>query len=193
VTSETEDEGRLIELLLNSAKTGGETSPLAVIEPILTVARITQQPADWTFTARIWTEGLASINRSWSKIAEAIHGYGRPTITLNSLRDRVPGGLEGYWHGYIKATSQHWRTLSRWHSHGRSSAFSVLPTLPTVCRRRNAAGTTDPSRIRPSSRRRGSPSGTCAVKASIAVMQHRKGEAPDRYPWTQVGISERRH
>lgn len=74
MTSETEDEGRLIEHLLNSAKTGGETSPLAVIEPILTVARITQQPADWTFTARIWTEGLASINRSWSKIAEAIHG-----------------------------------------------------------------------------------------------------------------------
>jgi hypothetical protein len=30
-------------------------------------------------------------------------------------------------------------------------------------------------------------------KASIAVMQHRKLEAPDRYPWTQVGISERRY
>jgi hypothetical protein len=29
-------------------------------------------------------------------------------------------------------------------------------------------------------------------KASIVVMQHRKSEAPDRYPWTQVGISERR-
>jgi hypothetical protein len=24
-------------------------------------------------------------------------------------------------------------------------------------------------------------------------MQHRKSEAPDRYPWTQVGISERRY
>jgi hypothetical protein len=30
-------------------------------------------------------------------------------------------------------------------------------------------------------------------KSSIAVMQHRKREAPDRYPWTQVGISERRY
>ena len=30
-------------------------------------------------------------------------------------------------------------------------------------------------------------------KASIAVMEHRKAEAPDRYPWTQVGISERRY
>ena len=24
-------------------------------------------------------------------------------------------------------------------------------------------------------------------------MEHRKAEAPDRYPWTQVGISERRY
>jgi hypothetical protein len=30
-------------------------------------------------------------------------------------------------------------------------------------------------------------------KANIAVMQYRKDEAPDRYPWTQVGISERRY
>jgi hypothetical protein len=30
-------------------------------------------------------------------------------------------------------------------------------------------------------------------KANIAVMQYRKGEAPDRYPGTQVGISERRY
>jgi hypothetical protein len=30
-------------------------------------------------------------------------------------------------------------------------------------------------------------------KVSIVVMQYRKGEAPDRYPWTQVGISERRY
>ena len=28
---------------------------------------------------------------------------------------------------------------------------------------------------------------------SIAVLQHRKQEAPDRYPWTQVGVSERRY
>jgi hypothetical protein len=30
-------------------------------------------------------------------------------------------------------------------------------------------------------------------KANIAVKQYRKGEAPDRYPWTQVGVSERRY
>src|SRR5262249_54258360 len=30
-------------------------------------------------------------------------------------------------------------------------------------------------------------------KASIAVMEHRKREAPENYPWTRVGISERRY
>jgi hypothetical protein len=30
-------------------------------------------------------------------------------------------------------------------------------------------------------------------KASIEVMEHRKAEAPDRYPWTQIGITERRY
>ncbi|WP_421119882.1 hypothetical protein ACE2AJ_00540 [Aquihabitans daechungensis] len=29
-------------------------------------------------------------------------------------------------------------------------------------------------------------------KASIVIMEHRKREHPDRYPWTQLGISERR-
>jgi hypothetical protein len=30
-------------------------------------------------------------------------------------------------------------------------------------------------------------------KASIAVMEHRKGEHPANYPWTRVGVSERRY
>jgi hypothetical protein len=29
-------------------------------------------------------------------------------------------------------------------------------------------------------------------KANIVVMEHRKREAPERYPWTHIGISERR-
>jgi hypothetical protein len=60
VTSETEDEGRLLELLLDKAKTGSETAPLAAVEPILIAARMTRQPADWAFTARIWTEGFSA-------------------------------------------------------------------------------------------------------------------------------------
>jgi hypothetical protein len=30
-------------------------------------------------------------------------------------------------------------------------------------------------------------------KASIVVMEHHKRESPQRYPWTQLGISERRY
>jgi hypothetical protein len=30
-------------------------------------------------------------------------------------------------------------------------------------------------------------------KASIALMEYRKLESPDRYPWTQIGVSERRY
>jgi hypothetical protein len=30
-------------------------------------------------------------------------------------------------------------------------------------------------------------------KASIIVMEHRKQKSPERYPWTQIGISERRY
>src|SRR2546430_8581447 len=39
LTSETEDEGRLIELLLDNRRTGGEVAPLAAVEPILIAAR----------------------------------------------------------------------------------------------------------------------------------------------------------
>jgi hypothetical protein len=144
VTNETEDEGRLLELLLDKAKTGSETAPLAAVEPILIVARMTRQPADWAFTARIWTKGVQRhMNRPWSKIAPAIHGHGIPTITLDPASTPYEIAcqvvLKGYWHGYI--------------------------------------GSDEPA----------------LANASIAVMEHRKAEAPECYPWTQVGISERRY
>ena len=107
VTRETEDEGRLIELLLPTAKTGGDTSPLAAIEPILTAVPMTRQPADWAFTVRIWTEGVQRpVNRPWSKIAGAIHGHGIPAITLDPVSTPFEIAcqvvLKGYWHGYIR-------------------------------------------------------------------------------------------
>ena len=137
VTSETEDEGRLIELLVDNRRTGGEVAPLAAVEPILIAARMTRQPADWAFTARIWTEGVRRpISRPWRKIAKAIHGHGIPTITLdpastpNEIACQVV--LKGTGTGTSGATSQHWRMLSRWRTRGRSSAFSALPVLRTV-------------------------------------------------------------
>ena len=130
VTSETEDEGRLFEPLLDNTMTDGEVPPLAAAEPILIAARMTRQPADWAFTARIWTEGVRRpIGRPWSKMAEAIHGHGIPTITLDPVSTHYEIAcqvvLKGYWHGTSGATSQHWRTPSRWRTRGRSGAFSV--------------------------------------------------------------------
>jgi hypothetical protein len=67
------------------------------------VARMTRQPADWAFSARIWTEGFRRpINRPWARLATAIHEHGIPTITI----DRVSTPheiacqvvLKGYWH-----------------------------------------------------------------------------------------------
>ena len=67
---------------------------------------MTRQPADWAFTARIWTEGVRRpIGRPWSKIAKAIHGHGIPTVTLDPVSTPFEIAcqvvLKGYWHGYI--------------------------------------------------------------------------------------------
>lgn len=106
VTSETEDEGRLIEPLLDNTMTGDKPVPLAAVEPILIAAPMTRQPAEWAFTARIWTEGSRRpIDRPWSKIAKAIHGHGIPTVTLDPVSTPYEIAcqlvLKGYWHGYI--------------------------------------------------------------------------------------------
>ena len=198
VTSETEDEGRLIELLLDNTKTGGKTTPLAAVEPILIAARMTRQPADWAFTARIWTEGVRRpMNRPWRKIAEAIHGHGIPTITLDptSTPEEIACQvvLKGYWHGYIGSDGpalanavamayprQVERIRHETHAPSRASAAATL--LEQLIR-----PGFDPAQGAETTRR------YVRRKASIVVMEHRKAEAPDRYPWTQVGISERRY
>lgn len=198
VTSETEDEGRLIELLLDKRRGGGEVSPLAAVEPILIVARMTRQPADWAFTARIWGEGVQRpTGRPWSKIAEAIHGHGIPTITLDPVSTPLEIAcqvvLKGYWHGYVggdepvlanAVAMAYPRQVERIQRVTRApnSASAAAPLLEQLIR-----PGFDPAQGAEATRR------YVRRKASIAVMQHRKSEAPDRYPWTQVGISERRY
>ena len=77
-------------------------------EPILIAAPITQQPVEWAFTARIWTDEVQRPNdRPWHVLANAIHGHGVPTITLDpaSTPQEIVCQvvLKGYWHGYIGA------------------------------------------------------------------------------------------
>jgi hypothetical protein len=198
VVSETEDEGRLLELLLDETMTGREVAPLAAIEPVLIAVPMTRQPADWAFTARVWPEGVRRpVDRPWSKRAKAIHGHGIPTITLDPISTPYEIAcqvlLKGYWHGYIGSDEPvlanavavaYPRQVERIQRGTRapnsaSAAATLLEQLihPGF----------DPAQGAEATRR------YVRRKASIAVMQHRKSEAPERYPWTQVGISERRY
>jgi hypothetical protein len=198
VTSETEDEGRLIELLLDNTVTSGDAASLAAVEPTLTAVPMTRQPADWAFTARLWTEGVRrTMDRPWSMIAKAIHGHGIPTITLDPISTPHEIAcqlvLKGYWHGYITrdepalasaVAMAYPRQVERIRRETRApSSTSAAATLLEQLIRPGF----DPAQGAEKTRR------YVRKKAKLVVTEYRKGEAPDRYPWTQVGISERRY
>lgn len=196
VTNETEDEGRLLELLLDEAVTGGEAIPLAATEPVLIVARMTRHPFDWAFTARIWPEGtLRPTDRPWHTLAPAVHGHGMPTITVdpNSTPYEIACQvvLKCYWHGYLDGDEA---ALAR-------AVELAYPQSVDRIRRQAGAPTTaaaamlleqlvqpgfDPAQGAEMTRR------YVRRKARIVVMEHLKREDPGRYPWTKVGVSERR-
>ncbi|NGO14581.1 hypothetical protein G5C60_45080 [Streptomyces sp. HC44] len=198
VTSETEDDGRLIELLLEKATTGEEISPLAAVEAILIAVPMTRHPADWAFTARIWPEQVQlPIDRPWGRLATAIHGHGIPTITVDPVSTSYEIAcqvvLKGYWHGYISGDEP---ALANAVAMAYPRQVDRIQRETRAPDRASAAATLleqlihpgfDPARGAEATRR------YVRRKASIAVMQYRKGEAPERYPWTQVGISERRY
>jgi len=198
VTKAIEDEGRLVELLLDERATGGEAIPLAATEPVLIVARMTRQPVDWALAARIWPEVVQRpTNRRWSTLANAVHGHGVPTVTIdpNSTPHEIACELilKSYWHGYMEGDEA---ALAR--------AVEMAYPLPVDRIRRQTHAPTsasaaamlleqlihpgfDPAQGAEATRR------YVRRKASIVVMEHRKQEDPGRYPWTQVGINERRY
>ncbi|MFD6309773.1 hypothetical protein [Streptomyces nigra] len=198
VTNETEDDGRLIELLLEKATTGEEASPLAAVEAILIAVPMTRHPADWAFTARIWPEQVqVPTDRPWRRLAKAIHGHGIPTITVDpvstSYEIACQTVLKGYWHGYISGDEP---ALANAVAMAYPRQVDRIQRETRAPDRASAAATLleqlihpgfDPARGAEATRR------YVRRKASIAVMEYRKGEAPERYPWTRVGISERRY
>ena len=198
VTSETNDEGRLLERLLDGATNSDEVVPLVATEPILIAAPMTQQPVEWAFTARIWTDEVQRPNdRPWSILAEAIHGHGVPTITLDpaSTPQEIACQLvlKGYWHGYIGADEP---TLGRAVATAYPQPVQRIQRQTHAPTRESAAAMLLEQLIRPGfDPAQGAEATRRYVrrKASIVVMEHRKREAPDRYPWTHVGISERRY
>ncbi|MFI9811494.1 DUF4132 domain-containing protein [Saccharothrix variisporea] len=198
ITNETEDEGRLFELLLDGATAEGDVVPLAAVEPILIAAPMTRQPADWAFTARIWAKGVRlPTDRPWNRMSGAIHGHGIPTITLDSVStpDEIACQviLKGYWHGYIGSDEP---ALANAVTMAYPRQVEHIKRATRAPDNTSAAATLLEQLIRPGfNPAQGAEATRRYVRrqASIAVMEHRKAEAPDRYPWAQVGISERRY
>ncbi|HEY2792678.1 MAG TPA: hypothetical protein VGJ28_09990, partial [Micromonosporaceae bacterium] len=198
VTNETVTEGRFFEFLLDPSATDGRQLPIAVAEPILIVAPVTHQPVPWAFIARAWMKPVRQqVERSWPAIARAIHGSGIPTITVDpdSTPDEVACQLvlKAYWHRYLDGS-------------GAALANAVASAYPRqveyIRRSTRAADTTaaaallleqlvqpgfDPALGAEATRR------YVRRKAHITVMEYRKTDAPEHYPWTQAGISERRY
>ena len=198
VTSEMNNEGRLLELLLDGMTTSDEVVPLVATEPILIAAPMTKQPVEWAFTARIWTDEVQRPNdRPWRILAGAIHGHGIPTITLDPASTpheiACQVVLKGYWHGYISADEP---------APARAVAAAYPRPVERIQRqtdaptRESATAMLLDQLIRPGfDPAQGAEATRRYVhqRARIVVKEHKKQEAPDRYPWTQVGISERRY
>lgn len=194
VTSAYEDEGRLVEPLLASEE---QTLPLVAVEPILIVARMTQHPVDWALTARIWPPGVQqTVPRSWRTLARAVHGHGIPTITIDPESSPEETAcqlvLKCYWHGYISGAepaiaesiaAAYPQAVERVRRHtGSPSAASAAASLLEQLVHPGF----DPAQGADATRR------YVRRKSSIVILEHRKRENPNRYPWTQIGISERR-
>lgn len=194
ITPATEDEGRLVEPLL---ATDEQTLPLVAVEPMLIVARMTRHPVDWALTARIWPPGVQqTVPRSWRTLARAVHGHGIPTITIDPASTPEETAcqliLKCYWHGYISGaepaiaesiSAAYPQAVERVRRHTRapSAAFAAAALLEQLVH-----PGFDPARGAEATRR------YVRRKSSIVIMEHKKRETPHRYPWTQIGISERR-
>jgi hypothetical protein len=198
VTNETPDEGRLLEPLFDREE--GSDRPavgLAAYEPVLVVVRMSEQPARWAFTARIWTQDVEQpFDRPWADLSKAIRGHGVPIVTVDPqstpLEVACQVVLLGYWHHYVSNDEP-----------GLANALAAAYPRQVDRVRRGTASPDpvaaaaillegllhpgfDPARGAEATRR------YVTRKANIAVMEHRKLENQDSLTWTRLGISERR-
>lgn len=197
ITHETQNDGTLVEPLFDRSA-DDNWIPLAAAEPTLIVAPMTKQPADWAFTARIWPEGAQPPkNRPWRRLASAIHGFGIPTITIDDnstpyeLACQVV--LKAYWHRYLRGDEPALRNVVALAYpkqveliHRKTDAPDLGSAAAMLLEQLIQPGF-DPAQGAELTRR------YVRRKASIVVMEHHKRESPQRYPWTQLGISERRY
>ena len=101
--------------------------------------------------------------------------------------------LKGYWHGYIGADEP---ALARAVAAAYSQPVESIRRQTDAPTSESAAAMLLEQLIRPGfDPAQGAEKTRRYVrrKASIVVMEHMKRGTPDRYPWTQIGISERRY
>jgi len=194
---EVEDEGRLYEYVLDANDADDKRIPLVATEPILIVAPMNPRQAQWAFSARVWTDAVQLLaDRPWRIFAPAIHNHGIPTVTIDPASTPLEIAcqlvLKSYWHKYISGDEP-----------GLANAIAMTYPKPVarIQYATDAVSTSaaaaalleqliwpgfDPTKGAEAARR------YVRRKASIVVMEHRKRENPSRYPWTRVGVSERR-
>lgn len=190
--SSTPDDHRLVQPLMH---VDGKLSPLVGVEPVLIVARLTTHPVEWALAARIWQDAKRPANRPWRYMARAIHGHGIPIMTIDKASSPNEIACQllllAYWHGYIGPDEA-------------GLADAVATAYPEAVERvRRGANLQDRSSAAPLllegllhpgfDPALGAESARRYVnrKATIAVLEHRKADAPGLREWESFGISER--
>jgi hypothetical protein len=192
ITRDPADDHRLVQTLIQEDEA---LRGLVGEEPILIAARVTEHPVTLAYAFRIWHRVTRDARRPWRHAAKAIHGHGVPIITIDD--DSTPNEtacqlvLLAYWHKYLGAQE---RVLADAVSAAYPKAVSRVrrgARLPDV---QSAAALLlegllnpgfDPARGAEFARR------YVSRKASVAVLQQRKIDAPGLREWESLGMTER--
>ena len=194
VTKETPSGPGLVEVLAPPA----DGLALVASEPVLILARMTKQPSDCVFVARVWiVEGGIGTQRPWRAASQTVHRYGLPIVCIDdaSTPEEVVAQtlLAAYWHGYIDGDetapipaclasafpTQVARVM-------RGTGEASLEAAATLLFERLLRPGFDPSRGAGSIRR------YIARHATTLVRVHRSALAAS-HPWDEFGIMERHY
>jgi hypothetical protein len=194
VTSATEEQ-RLVEPLIPGG--GDDLRRLVAVEPLLIVARVASQPADWAMAVRVWPSVARPGTRPWSRMAAAIHGHGIPIVTMDpeSTSEELEAQLLllACWYKYLDPDeSEFAEAIASAYPRavGRVLHGTDAPDMPS------AAATLlegllqpgfDPAMGAVATRR------YVSRKATIAILNHRKSAYGGVRPWELLGVTERRY
>lgn len=192
ITRESADNHRLVQTLIPEDE---GLRGLIGEEPILIMARATEHPVKLAYAFRVWHRVNRDARRPWRYAAKAIHGHGVPIITIDddSTSNEIACQLVllAFWHKYLGPQEP---ILADAVSAAYPKAVYRVQRgtrLPDV---RSAAGILlegllhpgfDPARGAEFARR------YVSRKATIAVLEQRKVDAPGLREWESLGMTER--